>query len=254
MAYSYEDIQEALSKQIDYGEITSLLELDLNTIAEEIVEDPTKQIEFKVFFDGGEFNTTIEEQAVEESNGTLITPILLKFVNGDYGTSKGPKFFSTVFSIEVMGFEKDRHFLRKIFETYSYMNQGLIESSEGIYMTKTLEFPFFGEQFPLKGADRLQGFMRLFINYLYDGQMSNSVGVWIDDDTIDVVGLNINRQKIPATDQMNDISEVTNIYESQVLTFSGAMPYDGSDAGKKLLRAIKALNQGLNTTFELKIE
>ena len=253
MEYSYEKIQEALEKQVDYQEITELLELDLNTIAEEVVEDPTKKIEFKVFFDSGEFNSVINQQEAGEGDGMFITPILFKFVNGDYSTMKGPKFFSTTFSIEVMGFERDRQNLRKIFETYSYMNQGIIEEGNNMHMTKVLEFPYFGEQFPLKGMDRVQGFMRLFISYMYSGQMSNSVVYMLDDDEVEIQGFAISRERTPRADQMNTEEEVTNIYESQIITFSGSMMYDGSDAAKKLLRAIKTLNFGLNQKYNFEI-
>ena len=253
MEYSYEKIQEALEKQVNYQEITELLELDLNTIAEEVVEDPTKKIEFKVFFDSGEFNTTINQQEAGEGDGMYITPILFKFINGDYSTMKGPKFFSTTFSIEVFGFERDRESLRKIFETYSYMNQGYIEQGNGMYMTKVLEFPYFGEQFPLKGMDRVQGFMRLFMNYMYEGQMSNEVVYTLDGDKVDIQGFAIARERTPRADQMNTEEEVTNIYESQTITFSASMIYDGSDAAKRLLRGIKTLNFGLNQKYDFEI-
>ena len=253
MGYTYEDIQAALEKQVNYAEITTLLEVDLNNIADEVIEDPTKKIEFKVFFDSGEFNSVLNEQEVGEGDGMFITPVLFKFINGDYSTMKGPKFFSTVFSIEVMGFERDRENLRKIFETYSYMNQGLIEQIDELYMTKTLEFPYFGEQFPLKGIDRVQGFMRLFMNYMYDGQMSNDVTYKLDADEIVIQGFALTRQRTPRADQMNTQTETTNIYESQIITFSGSMIYDGSDAAKKLLRGLKTLNSGLNQKYDFEI-
>ena len=253
MGYTYEDIQAALEKQVNYAEITTLLEVDLNNIADEVIEDPTKKIEFKVFFDSGEFNSVLNEKEVGEGDGMFITPVLFKFINGDYSTMKGPKFFSTVFSIEVMGFERDRENLRKIFETYSYMNQGLIEQIDELYMTKTLEFPYFGEQFPLKGIDRVQGFMRLFMNYMYDGQMSNDVTYKLDADEIVIQGFALTRQRTPRADQMNTQTETTNIYESQIITFSGSMIYDGSDAAKKLLRGLKTLNSGLNQKYDFEI-
>ena len=254
MSYTTLDIQEALEKQINYEELSRILELDLNNIAEKVIENTQETITFKVFFDSGEFETTITDTLAGEGEGFLTTPVLLKFVNGNYSTMRGPKFFSTVFSIEVMGFEKDRENLRKIFETYSYMNQGLIDKDElGIYITKTLEFPFFDQPFQLKGETRFQGFMRLFLNYMYTGQMSNEVITLLDDEEVIIQNLQIKRIRNPKSDQMNEITEVTNIYESQILIFSGSMIYDGSSAAKKLFRNIKTVNAGINQEFAFKI-
>lgn len=254
MSYTTLDIQEALEKQINYEELSRILELDLNNVAEELIKDAQDTITFKVFFDSGEFETTISDTLPGEEEGFLITPVLLKFVNGNYSTMRGPKFFSTVFSIEVMGFEKDRENLRKIFETYSYMNQGLIDKDElGFYITKTLEFPFFDVPFQLKGETRFQGFMRLFLNYMYTGQMSNEVITLLDDEEVIIQNLQIKRTRNPKSDQMNEITEITNIYESQILIFSGSMIYDGSNAAKKLFRNIKTVNAGINQDFTFTI-
>lgn len=254
MSYTTLDIQEALEKQINYEELSRILELDLNNIAEQVIEEPQNTITFKVFFDSGEFETSISDSLSGEGEGFLTTPVLLKFVNGNYSTMRGPKFFSTVFSIEVMGYEKDRENLRKIFETYSYMNQGLIDKDElGIYITKTLEFPFFDEPFQLKGETRFQGFMRLFLNYMYSGQMSNEVVTLLDSEEVIIQNLQIKRTRNPKSDQMNEITEITNIYESQILIFSGSMIYDGSSAAKKLFRNIKTVNAGINQDFTFKI-
>lgn len=254
MSYTTLDIQEALEKQINYEELSRILELDLNNVAEELIEEAQDTITFKVFFDSGEFETTISDTLPGEEEGFLTTPVLLKFVNGNYSTMRGPKFFSTVFSIEVMGYEKDRENLRTIFETYSYMNQGLIDKDElGFYITKTLEFPFFDQPFQLKGETRFQGFMRLFLNYMYSGQMSNEVITSLDDEEVVIQNLQIKRTRNPKSDQMNEITEVTNIYESQILVFSGSMIYDGSNAAKKLFRNIKTVNAGINQDFTFKI-
>lgn len=254
MSYTTLDIQEALEKQINYEELSRILELDLNNIAEQIIEDPQNTITFKVFFDSGEFETSISDSLSGEGEGFLTTPVLLKFVNGNYSTMRGPKFFSTVFSIEVMGYEKDREDLRKIFETYSYMNQGLIDKDEiGIYITKTLEFPFFDEPFQLKGETRFQGFMRLFLNYMYNGQMSNEVITLLDGDEIDILNFNIKKTKTTDTIHRNNELNSSTINKSQVMVFNGAMIYDGTDAAKKLLKSIKDLDVELNEEFELKV-
>ena len=251
---TYEDIQNAINKQIQYQELADLLEVDLNNISDRINEDPQKLIVFKVFFDTGEFNTVVQEGGHGEGTGFRITPILLRFVNGDYGTLKGPQFFSTVFNIEVLGYDDQRTELRKIFETYSYMNQGIIDKDEvGIYITKTLEFPIFSEPFQLKGEMRTQGFMRLFINYMHNGQMSNDVIYKLDGGEALIQGFALSRQRTPRADQMNSETETTNIYESQVITFSGSMLYDGSYAAKKLFRGLKTLNSGLNQKYRFEV-
>lgn len=254
MAYTTLDIQEALEKQVNYEELSRILELDLNNIAGQIIEDPQDTITFKVFFDSGEFETSISDSLAGEGEGFLITPILLKFVNGNYSTMRGPKFFSTVFSIEVVGYEKDRENLRKVFETYSYMNQGLIDKDElGIYIAKTLEFPFFDGPFQLKGETRFQGFMRLFLNYMYNGQMSNEVITLLDGDQIDILNFNIKRTKTTDTIHRNNELNSSTINKSQAMIFNGEMVYDGSDAALKLLKNIKDLDVELNKEFELTV-
>lgn len=254
MSYTTSDIQEALEKQVNYEELARILELDLNNIAGQVIEEPENTITFKVFFDSGEFETCISDSLPGEGEGFLITPVLLKFINGNYSTMRGPKFFSTVFSIEVVGYEKDRENLRKIFETYSYMNQGIIDKDElGIYITKTLEFPFFDEPFQLKGETRFQGFMRLFLNYMYSGQLANQITTTIDGDSVILQNLVIRRQRTPDAAQRNGETEVKVIHKNQILSFSASMLYDGSDAAKKILRNIKNFGSGLNEEFTLEI-
>ncbi len=256
MEYTYEQVQTAIEQQVDYAELASLLEVDLNVIADQIIEESPSSdyISFKVYFDQGEFDTVLEDAAAGEGDGFHNTPVLLKFINGDYSTARGPQFFSTVFSIEVFGFEKDREKLRKIFETYSYLNQGRIDSEEiGIYTTKTLDFPVFEEAVLWKGSSRFQGFMRLFMTYMYDGQMSNDVIVTLDTNPLIAQKLVINRQRTAKATQKNEEQEVVNVYEHQILTVSGVSAFDNSVAGVALLNAIKTLNAGLNTQHTLAI-
>lgn len=248
-------IQDALEKQIDYQELTSLLEVDLNNIADELIQDPEDIIEFKVFFDAGEFNSLIEEGSLGEGEGFSKTPVLVKFINGDYGTLNTSNIFSTVFNIEVMGFEKDRENLRKIFETYSYLTQGLIDKDEvGIYITKTLEFPYFGDPYQLKGAVRMQGFMRLFISYVYEGQMSNEIKVFLNGIPAKIQDFEISRTRVAKSQQKNNTPEITNNYESQALTAHGTMVFDNSASAKLLFRSIKNLEQGLKSKINLTLE
>jgi hypothetical protein len=256
MAYTYEEVQAAIEQQINYAELALLLETDLNAIADQIiVDDPSGEyVSFKVFFDSGEFNTTIEDASIGEGDGFNVTPVLLKFVNGDYSSARGPQFFSTVFSIEVFGFEKDREKLRQIFETYSYLNQGRIDNEEiGIYTTRTLEFPVFEDPVLWKGSTRFQGFMRLFMTYMYDGQLSNGVLFTVDGEPLIVQSLNLRRIRTPKAGQKNEQQEVVNIYESQILTITGGMLFDNSTAAIVLLNELKTLNRGLNTQHTLTV-
>ena len=110
--------------------------------------------------------------------------------------------------------------LRKIFETYSYMNQGLIDKDElGIYITKTLEFPFFDEPFQLKGETRFQGFMRLFLNYMYSGQLANQITQQLMVMILYSKAFNIKRQRTPDAAQRNDETEVKVIHKNQITFF-----------------------------------
>jgi hypothetical protein len=248
----YEEIQAAIAKQINYAELASLLELDLQSIADEVVTEAEDYIEFKVFFDSGEFETAIEAQNLGAGPGLQKTPILLSFINGDYSTSRGPQFFSTVFAIEVFGFENDRELLRKIFESYSYLNQGKVDSEDlGIYTTTTLEFPTFTAPFQHKGSTRTQGFMRLFMNYMYTGQMSNDVGITIDTNEFKPQLFKITKQRTAESSQEGGQSEVTNIYNSEVTTISGSVLYDGSDAAIALFEGIVELNANINKEYTI---
>ena len=189
-----------------------------------------------------------------EGQGFVITPVLVRFINGDYSTARGPQFFSTVFSIEVFGLQKDLQNIRAIFEAYSYMNQGKIDGDElGLFTTRTLEFPVFDDPVVYKGATRVQGFMRLFINYLYTGQLANQITTTIDGDDIIFQSFNIKRQRTPDAAQRNNETEVKVIHKNQIISFTAGMLYDGSDAAKKILRNIKNFGSGLNEEFTLRI-
>ena len=74
---TYQEIQEALSKQINYSELARLLEVDLNAIAVELITDPTESIEFEVFFEQGEFETAIPVNAQGEGSLFIYFVIIL---------------------------------------------------------------------------------------------------------------------------------------------------------------------------------
>lgn len=252
---NYQEIQQAIEKQINYAELAELLKLDLQAIADEVITDPSDFIEFEVFFDTGKFETAIEAQNAGSGPGLQKTPILLSFINGDYSTSRGPQFFSTVFGIEVFGFEKDRELLRKIFESYSYLNQGKVENEDvGIYTTRTLEFPTFSNPFQYKGANRTQGFMRLFMNYMYTGQMSNDVDITIDGEEFKPQLFKITKKRTSESNQEGGQSEIVNIYNSEVTTISGSILYDGSAATEALFKGIVELNANINKEYTIRTQ
>ena len=135
------------------------------------------------------------------------------------------------------------------------MNQGKIDDGDelGLFTTRTLEFPVFDDPVVYKGATRVQGFMRLFINYLYTGQLANQITTTIDGDDIIFQSFNIKRQRTPDAAQRNDETEVKVIHKNQIISFTAGMLYDGSDAAKKILRNIKNFGSGLNEEFTLRI-
>lgn len=250
-----EQIREVLDSQIDYKELTRLIELDLNILAQELITQPEDYIEFKAFFDFGEFDTTINLQAPGEGNGFYPTPVLVSLIDGNYTTQKGPQVFSTIFTIEAFGFEKDAENLRKIFDAYSKLNQGQIKTDEfGHYkIISFTDFPVMTTPAPYKGMNRLSVFLTLNLSFIYDGQLSNQVKILLDDEEIDLLSFNISRQRIGDSIQRNNKDETETIQKAQILSFSGSFIYNGSDVGKKVIRNIKNLGYGLNQSFELKV-
>lgn len=250
-----EQIKEALDSQIDYKELTRLIELDLNILAQELITQPEDYIEFKGFFDFGEFDTTINLQAPGEGNGFYPTPVLVSLIDGNYTTQKGPQVFSTIFTIEAFGFEKDAENLRKIFDAYSKLNQGQIKTDEfGHYKTISFtDFPVMTTPTPYKGMNRLSVFITLNLSFIYDGQLSNQVRILLDNEEIDLLSFNISRQRIGDSIQRNNKDETETIQKAQILSFSGSFIYNGSNVGKKVVRNIKNLGYGLNQGFILKV-
>ena len=132
MNYTNEDILQKLNKRINYSEVARILELDLNTIASQVIDAPEDYMEFKVFFDYGEFDTTVNGQAPGEGQGFHVTPVLLSLIGGDYSTEKKDLKYSKHNS-QNRGFRipKDMENLRTILEIYSSLNQGAV--SDGIF-------------------------------------------------------------------------------------------------------------------------
>lgn len=254
---TYQDIQEKLAKVINYNIIATVLQTDLNSIAQEIITDPKDSMEFKVFFDFGNFDTTVNAQAPGEGQGFLITPVLLSLVNGDYSTQKGPQVYSLSFRIEALGFEKDKDNLQKIFEVYSALNHGqIVNEEDSIYntmVTTFCDFPVKTEPIPYKGFNRISIFLTLNINFIYNGQLTNEITYTLDGDNIEPLSFTISRNRSIDTVHPNNGGETITINQSQSLIFNGSMIYDGSDAAKSLVLAIKTLNSTLNTIYSLVI-
>lgn len=255
MNMTTEQILEKLNKRIDYKEVKRILELDLNTIAQEVIEDPQELIQFEVFFEYGEFDTAIAAQVPGDGPGFFITPVLLSLVGGDYATETGPQIFQTQFRIEGFGFVKDKENLRKVFEIYSSLNQGAV--STGVFAnamtTSVMDFPVFSEALQYKGFDRISVFMSWLMTFIYSGQLANEVEITLDDDTLNLIDLSIKRVRIGDSAHLNNQMETFTINKSQLLVFTGYMIYDGTVASKKIMREIKNLNNGLNNQMELKV-
>lgn len=255
MSYTSADIQEKLSKKVDYNEIIRLIELDLNTIANEIITDPNKFLDFKVFFDADDFDTTINLQAPGEGGGLYVTPVMLQLVNGNYSNEKGPEVFQLEFRIEVFGMEKDLENLRQVLEIYSSLNQGAISSNvfANALTTSIMDFPIVSDPFQYKGMTRVSLYMSWLITFIYQGQLSNEVVISLDNNEVNLQSFNIKRVRASDSTHINNQSESTTVNQSQTLVFNGGMIFDGSTAGKKLLREIKNLNMPLNTKFTLSV-
>ena len=255
MSYTQQDILDKIAKRVDYSEIARILELDLNTIAMEIVTDPSQYLQFKVFLDYDEFDTTVEMQAPGEGQGFLITPVMLNLVNGSYTTQKGPQVYQTEFRIEVLALEKDIPNVRAVLEVFSSLNQGTVSNNmfANALTTSITDFPVVTDPFPYKGFTRVDFYLSWLLTFIYSGQLANEVEIYVDDELLDIQGLTITRSRIGDTIQRNDQQESTTINKSQILNFSGSLIYDSSDSAKKILRNIKN-KDSLQEKFELRIK
>jgi len=256
MSYTVQDIQDKLNKRIDYQEIIRLLELDLNTIAAEVITDPEQFIEFKVFFDSDEFDTTINLQGVGEGNGFFITPVMLQLIGGDYATEKGPEVFQVEFRIETFAMQQDLDNIRKVLEIYSSLNQGGITKDvfANALTSSITDFPVVSEPFQYKGFTRISAFMSWILTIIYSGQLANEVGIKIDGDDINLLSFNINRTRTNDSIHRNTASETSTINKSQLLVFNCGMIYDNSDIAKKMFKNIKDLNSNMNQSFYLTVQ
>ena len=254
--YTIEQIEEKLSKRIDYQEIARVLEGDLNHIANITWEEGNSIVEFRVFFDYAEFETAIQVQHEGEGQPQRITPVLLSLLNGDFTEPKGPELFNATFRVEAFGFDQDKERLRVIFEVFSSLNQGAIlsEMFGATLTTSFTDFPIMTPAEPYKGVNRFSVFFVWNMNFLFTGQLGNDVKVLIDGEKLDFTSFAIRRERIQETDQPNNKDETVSIASSQMLVFSGGIVYDNKNTSKKLLRNIKNLGAGLTENFTLEIE
>lgn len=257
MELTNQQILDAISKRVDYAEIARLLELDLNAIATQVITESEDYIQFKVFFDIGEFNTTITAQAPGEGQGFFETPVLISLVNGSYTNARGPQLYSLEFRIESFGFEKDYENIRKVLEAYSSINQGAIRSGEfnDALVTSTCDFPVLTTPSPYKGFNRFSAFMSWFLTFVYTGQLSNEVIIKLDGTAIEPTSFNANRQRVSDAAHKVNTSETVSINKSQVLSFAMTFPYNNSDLHKRILRNLKNNDIAkLNEVYVLSIE
>lgn len=267
-----QEIQIAIGKLIDYKELARLLQSDLNSIANEVLSQtidvegtptpkfPDQYIDFEVFFDVGEFNTYIGVQAPGEGQGFYKTPVLLTAIGGQYSTERGPQVFSLEFRIEAFGFDKDYELVREILSVYSQMNQGKIRNLDGDEFAGTMQVVSFSD-FPAlttpqqyKGFNRFSGFISLFMTFIYTGQLSNSVQIFLNEEEIKPLSFTVSRQRIGDSAHITGTAETVTINKSQVLSFACSLIYDGSDIHKEILRNIRQADiTKLNETFALEI-
>lgn len=246
-----QQILDTLENLIEYEEISRILEHDLNMIAEQ-VDVP---IEFSVFFDAGEFDTTIKSQSLGEGQGNVIIPVLITLIGGDYSTQSGPQAYSTSFRIESFGYTKYRKELRRIFETYSKFYHGQI--LDGMFnsslTTSYTDFPITTEDVPYKGEERFSIWLMWNLTFIYEGQLANSMTYKLDNNEIKIQSLAIKRSREISTAHKNSNDETSTIPNSQSLGLNGTALFDGSEGHKKIIRNIKNLGHGLDETFTLEI-
>ena len=250
-----QDIIERLERRIDYKELARILEHDLNMISGQVAQGDTTPIEFKVFFDFGDFDTHINQQAQGEGQHHKITPVVISLINGDYAVESGPELYSTTYRIEAFGFKRDKEQLRAVFETFSALNQGALVSGmfNSSMATSLTDFPIMTTPEPYKGEDRMSVFMTWNINFIYTGQLANEVEFELDGQKVTIQGFNIKRDRSFKAVQRNGSAETTANVHNQTLILTGTVIYDGSDATKRLLRSAKKLNTDMTEEFNLKI-
>lgn len=246
-------ILEKVSNLIDFEEVVSILELDLNTIAQQIITNPQDQIEFKVFFDAGDFDALVNSQAPGEGMGFNVTPVLLSFVNGTFQTETGPQLLQSQFRIESFGFKKDMENTRKVFATYSSLNRGTIvtEFTTVAKATSLMDFPVFSEVMQYKGFERVSCYMSWLLTFFYNGQLANEVSYKINGMDINLMDFNIKRLKTGSSIHRNNDTETRTLNTSQILGFTGFTLYDGSSGTKELLNAIKTETLNYPITLEV---
>jgi hypothetical protein len=282
MELTNQQINEAIQERVNYAELARLLETDLNAIALQAIPIHAEEqrqlalsqgktqteaneiydklsaeyVEFKVFFDTGTFNTTIEAQAPGEGQGFYKTPVLITFINGGFSTERGPQIYSLEFRIEAFGFERNFDLNRKIFEGYSRLNQGVIRSKDfnDAQVTSVCDFPIATTPQPYKGFNRFSIFMSWFLTFVYTGQLSNEVSIKINEEEVKTLTFSINRQRVVESAHLTGTPETITINKSQVVSLALSLVYDGTTASKTLLRNIKnsEINK-LNEVFILKV-
>ena len=209
-----------------------------------------------MFFDYGEFDTTVNAQSPGEGAGFHITPVLLRLVGGDYTMKTGPQIFQTQFRIEAFGFTKDMENIRAVLEVYSALNQGAFSTDlfANAMTTSITDFPIFSESMPYKGFDRISAFLSWHLTFVYSGQMSNDVKITIDGEPLNTLDFSIKRMRNGNSIQRNNESETRTLNDNQVLVFTGFTVFDGGISTTKIMREIKNLGTDLNVPLELKIK
>lgn len=254
MSFTNQDILNKINKQINYEELAQSLQSDLNIITEQVITNIEDFLEFKVFFDAGEFDSAVELLAPGEGVGTQLTPVLLSLVSGEYSDHKNPEIFNLQFRIEAMGFMEHKKELRSVLEVFSSLNQGAILTDFfGAQAVSTTDFPVLTEPFQLKGFERVSAFMSWGITFVFEGELTAGMGFELNSVPIDVRGFMVKRSKTGKPIQKVGSPEQTKKYDSQLMVLSGGVIYK-QDAGlDNLLKAIVEKDYGLQTTYSFKV-
>lgn len=255
MSYNRDDILNATRRLIDYESVRDLLEHDLNTIADILVDDPQEIIEFQVFLDAGEFDTYIAAQAPGEGRGFFKTPVMLYIVGGEFATEKGPQVYNIEYEIQTFSFERDREMIRKILETYAVQNQGRIDSDAetSSKVIRTVSFPTGLAPMEYKGMTRMSFIQGMYMAHIFAGQLFNDIIFRVDGDELDVLTYIISRKRIQGSGQENEQNEAVVKNTSQSLFLTMSFIYDKSAAALNILNNVRRKGKGLEQQFAVEV-
>lgn len=264
MSYTNEDILKITNGLIDFQKIARELELDLNNIAQVVLERtpeyPQNMIEFIIFTDFERYNRHIKLQAPGEGSGFRKTPVMLHRFGGDFATEKGPKIYTFTLGLEAYGFENDRNYLYQIFSTLAELKHGkvvelaAIDGTHNGSVVQIFNLPSFGNPIQESGMNRIEVGLEFSLTYVYDGLMFNQNKISLNGHKLDALQMSLTRSRAISSGQKNSESDIGVVNKSQALVLSLMMVYDKTPATKMVFDNIRKLGAGLNTAIDVTVE